>query len=173
MSQTTERYWVGKKKDSSFRWLFDREIVHEDSRMVYLFNADSLRMNEHPKAFSRAVLLSVQGADRAVAIAAYEKWYVENGSTFLTKDESRRRKAILERNAKEEARRQEVIARHNAYIEEHGKRYMGVSETSKRSHRVTHCYACKNHLDSELNIECQSCNWLICYCGACGCGYQA
>ncbi|MDY0037794.1 MAG: hypothetical protein RBS05_17925 [Zoogloea oleivorans] len=147
-------------------------MLHEDSRMVYLFSVHSQRMDEYPKAFARTVLTSLKGADRSAAIEAYKKWYADSGETFLKRDESRRRMAILERNAEEEARRHDAIARHKAYLEKLGKHYAGVSENSTRSHRATHCYACKAHLDSDLHIECQSCNWLICYCGACGCGYQ-
>ena len=37
--------------------------------------------------------------------------------------------------------------------------------------KVWNCYSCKEKLDSKQNITCDSCGWLICYCGACGCGY--
>lgn len=182
MSRETEKYWVGKRNDSQFRWVFDKRMQHEDSRMVYLFNADTLRMSEHPKEFARSVLVTVRDADRSAAIAAYEEWHTHKGATFLKEDESRRRRAILERNAKEEAenlrraveeeeRRQETIARHKAYLEKHGKKYAGVTESSML-HRVTHCYACMKHLDSDVSIECNTCGWLICSCGACGCGYK-
>ncbi len=184
MAKELERYWVGKKCDSRFRWLFDKEMSHEDARMVYLFNVDTQSMREYPRAFARKALETAQEGDRASALAVYEKWHAEHGSTFLKRDESRRRDEILKRDAQEksetlqreaeiQARRQRAIVRHREYLERHGKKYAGVSENSKRSHRVTHCYACKAPLDSDLHIECQSCSWLICYCGACGCGYQA
>jgi hypothetical protein len=44
--------------------------------------------------------------------------------------------------------------------------------TRWRSYRVTHCYACKRHLDGEVHPECRGCGWIMCPdCGACGCGY--
>ena len=43
--------------------------------------------------------------------------------------------------------------------------------TSNRYHRrVTHCWSCKEHLDNSVNVECATCGWIICNCGACGCG---
>jgi len=43
---------------------------------------------------------------------------------------------------------------------------------SKRT-RVTHCYGCGLHLETGVFLECSICNWLVCTCGACGCGYSA
>lgn len=37
--------------------------------------------------------------------------------------------------------------------------------------RVTYCYRCKNRLDNSLEQECDECGWIVCDCGACGCGY--
>lgn len=37
--------------------------------------------------------------------------------------------------------------------------------------RETHCYNCKGHLSSTSHLMCADCGWLVCTCGACGCGY--
>lgn len=39
-------------------------------------------------------------------------------------------------------------------------------------HRVTKCWNCKEELDNNVDIECTNCNWIICKCGACGCGRE-
>ena len=36
--------------------------------------------------------------------------------------------------------------------------------------RVTRCWRCKKHLDNTANSECVKCRWILCQCGACGCG---
>jgi hypothetical protein len=42
-----------------------------------------------------------------------------------------------------------------------------------RRFRITHCYACKTHLDSQQHSLCFRCGWIVCpTCGACGCGYR-
>lgn len=38
--------------------------------------------------------------------------------------------------------------------------------------RATHCYSCHNSLDNAVNVECSKCGWIICACGACGCGWS-
>jgi len=43
--------------------------------------------------------------------------------------------------------------------------------TARQFHRTTHCYACTSPLDNAVNQECNLCRWIVCYCGACGCGY--
>ena len=45
-----------------------------------------------------------------------------------------------------------------------------VAALAKR--RVTHCFSCKQHLDSvELSL-CDACGWIRCSCSACGCSYN-
>jgi hypothetical protein len=37
--------------------------------------------------------------------------------------------------------------------------------------RFTHCYDCKRDLNSIDFSVCSECGWIMCICGACGCGY--
>ena len=34
------------------------------------------------------------------------------------------------------------------------------------------CYSCKEELDNSVDLECSNCGWIVCICGACGCGYS-
>lgn len=61
---------------------------------------------------------------------------------------------------------------HREFLRKHGKPYLGTQPTSKRL-RVTHCYSCKTVLSNDLYKECFVCGWIICSCGACGCGYAS
>jgi hypothetical protein len=36
--------------------------------------------------------------------------------------------------------------------------------------RATHCWSCKSQLNSEMDMACVICGWLLCECGTCGCG---
>jgi hypothetical protein len=38
-------------------------------------------------------------------------------------------------------------------------------------HRETGCWSCRQVLDSDDDMACAVCGWLLCDCGACGCGY--
>lgn len=62
---------------------------------------------------------------------------------------------------------------HKRFITSLGLRYGGSSAVSPtKKHRSTHCYNCKASLDNSVDIECNICKWIICTCGACGCGYN-
>lgn len=61
---------------------------------------------------------------------------------------------------------------HKEFLAAKGIPYRGVNHSGKRSYRTTGCYSCKGHLDNKIDIECVACNWIICRCGACGCGYS-
>jgi len=48
-----------------------------------------------------------------------------------------------------------------------------LNKVEKKNIRETHCYACKKELKTNVQLECSLCGWLVCECGACGCGYNA
>ena len=64
--------------------------------------------------------------------------------------------------------------RHKERIENLGLEYLGVRPAthSPSRRRITHCYSCNVHLDNSVDSECISCGWILCSCGACGCGYS-
>jgi hypothetical protein len=65
----------------------------------------------------------------------------------------------------------EIREAHRRFVENLGIPYSGTS-TSSRTRRITHCYSCKSHLDNAIDTECNTCQWIVCSCGACGCGYS-
>lgn len=69
--------------------------------------------------------------------------------------------------------RDTVVAYHRESLESRGITYRGVKAVlGLRQRRVTHCYRCKTNLDNATDVECIACGWIICMCGACGCGYD-
>lgn len=63
--------------------------------------------------------------------------------------------------------------RHRQFLDSRGIKYQGVRTSTKiRVKRVTHCYSCKHGLDNAIDTECVACSWILCDCGACGCGWQ-
>lgn len=48
---------------------------------------------------------------------------------------------------------------------------IGITLSPKR-HRTANCFRCKSSLDNFHNHECNSCGWILCMCGACGCSYM-
>ena len=58
--------------------------------------------------------------------------------------------------------------------EEHNPRWhRAVAEYTEARARLreTHCYRCKDGLNSVDFSICKKCNWIRCSCGACGCEY--
>jgi hypothetical protein len=45
-------------------------------------------------------------------------------------------------------------------------------EKSFVNSRVTHCYDCKEDINSIDFSICTTCKWIKCQCSACGCGYN-
>lgn len=65
-----------------------------------------------------------------------------------------------------------LAERHMNRVIESGKQYQGLRRpTGGWRRRFAHCYVCHAHLDNSSDVECVSCGWILCACGACGCGY--
>lgn len=85
----------------------------------------------------------------------------------------RRKEIKFQKLITDEERRIETKKRHEEFLASFGVPYGGVSLVlTPRKHRITHCYSCKTELDNSIDIECNKCGWIICRCGACGCGYS-
>lgn len=76
----------------------------------------------------------------------------------------------LNREAIERERRTLVTA-HEAFLRSRGLTNQG-TRLGLGHRRITHCYNCKRHLDNAVDVECAACGWIICRCGACGCGFS-
>ena len=61
--------------------------------------------------------------------------------------------------------------KHKINLAHFGKEWKGV-RTISQQHRTTHCWFCKDSLDNTTDLECKACGWILCPCGACGCGFQ-
>lgn len=63
--------------------------------------------------------------------------------------------------------------RHSHLLNESGLPNSGISiSNGKQTRRYTHCYKCKKDLDNTIYYECNICKWILCSCGACGCGWK-
>lgn len=161
--------WVGQIRSTEALLVYDPslQLANHSQLFVYSLNLGAIR--QFAPAELRAIVRTVHGAQRETALAEYYKWKRENGEAFLLREplrleeESRRVEAEAERIR--EAHRQRLIS---LGIDPAS---ITISPVAPRSLRVTHCYACKRHLDNQTFLECSACNWIICNCGACGCGY--
>ena len=162
--------WVGRIRNTQAVVVFDPTLQLPNQPNIYVYSVHRGVLRQFNPAELRSIVQTVEGDDRESAVSAYKLWRTKNGESFLQnephrlEDERRRVDAAEERIR--QAHRQKLIA-------------LGIDPASvksvavtPRAHRVTHCYNCKQHLDNKIFLECSACNWIICSCGACGCGYQ-
>ena len=64
----------------------------------------------------------------------------------------------------------ELSGKHRKRLESRGLPWHGLSKPAKRPPRTAHCWSCKRYIDNSVNLECNTCGWILCRCGACGCG---
>lgn len=185
--------WVGRfDVEDGGVVVFDPEIQIAHSDRVYLF---SLRSEEiltyYPHHIRRHMKKVAEARHVSQAISTYYRWKIEHAKEFvlqetseienrnseLIKKEIERKKQVEEqveliRLKTAEKYKEHVIEKHKTQLQKIGVEYKGVKiSNEKKPRRTTHCYACKSNLDNYFDIECQVCKWIICDCGACGCGY--
>ena len=130
---------------------------------------------------------------RESLISAFRKWQSDEQRRLeRTSEESRqlgiqvqqKRERDLEslsilqlddRRRYKEARLGIIESRHRDYMLRCGFAMAGLfaPPSSSRSHRLTICWNCTKPLDSDVDdLACSRCGWIVCLCGACGCGHE-
>lgn len=68
--------------------------------------------------------------------------------------------------------RGQLEERHAGHLQRHGIADHGRGPSTRSVQRAAHCWECRQSLDSRVDLECYGCHWILCQCGACGCGYH-
>jgi hypothetical protein len=157
--------WFGKYKNMLF--LFDNTFKIEGIDQLFgyasscnhmqQFDINSTEIHRNPH---------VSDLEKKESIMKYREWRCAEGDTYI------KEQLELEELFKNRQKNKEIVAKNQKYLEKIGKIFWGVKVNSTKEHRNTHCYLCKKTLDSSSHIECSVCGWLICECGACGCGFN-
>jgi hypothetical protein len=167
MNSEEPKYWIGKF-DNGEIVIFDSDLQKSnDKDWVYLWIYSTSTVDRYLKHMARKAIRKAQEDARITNIL---NAYV--ASRRLQKEKVQ---AELAQRASEEAERQakraaELAERHRRRQEMLGLPWRGLRASAGKDLRVTHCWACKSHLDNSVDVECITCGWILCLCGACGCG---
>jgi hypothetical protein len=178
--------WVGEVEGRAL--VYDPAIQLPDCPHLFLWNPSNGEMGRYIADLTRKRIKRYSNPSLAAAhIKSYQDWRNSYGAAWLENEKHyyasrRQREAAQEQERLEHERRKaeaERIAnltpaeRHKERLENLGKEYRGVRPATQNplKRRITHCYTCKMPLDNSIDIECVSCGWILCVCGACGCGY--
>lgn len=170
--------WIGEVDGTAL--VYDHSMQLPDCPHLFLWSTES-GMQRYVAAVTRRAI-KAHSVPEAIAESTkkYMEWKAAQGPSWLAKEakryESQRRAQAkkLADEARDKAEAEELA------IEEHAKRLAklglnnsGVRRAKEGSERVraTHCYSCKKALDGAVEVVCVSCSWMLCECGACGCGF--
>jgi hypothetical protein len=85
---------------------------------------------------------------------------------------TRTKEYVHELDQQRERARVKAAAENRArYLLEHGIADAPIRKVDGKRLRVTNCYDCRKYIDNVTLGECTRCGWIVCTCGACGCGY--
>ena len=164
----TSAIWVGQLGRTVL--VFDPAVQLDRCPHVFLWSFASGEMQKAVGSVTRNLIRRV--ADQGVrqqALLAYHEWHHRHAVEWLAQEsayyDERRSKELGATNALERS--------HKQRLDDLGLQYEGVrSVLPTRSRRRAHCYACHAALDNSVQIECVVCSWILCQCGACGCGFS-
>lgn len=157
-----ESWWCGTSRLGDV--VFDPD-VQTDTVTVLLYLANGKQVVKFIANEVRGMFKPQRDQQQAeLTLSKYREW-----KYFYS---SRLKKVIAEKPYSFEAKRSEVTAEHQKFLAMRDLPFRGESIDSDKPRRQTHCYECKQELDSFLDVECNVCRWIVCSCGACGCGFK-
>lgn len=148
-------WWCGEGSGVLESFLYDKSIqTEEETVLLYTLRNNTVR---------RFAALAVRGSVKAekneqqihILKANYRNWINQHRDYLKSL-------VLIEKNLTE---------KHQHRLESLGIEYKGVRRNLNVIQRATICWKCKNSLNSEIDLECIVCGWILCSCGACGCGY--
>ncbi len=166
-----ENVWVGQGPLGLV--VFDRSIQLEDgSVLLYVVKEDHVRKFV---AQELRQLLVKESSSECISEARrkYRNWKKFFSSRLKAAAQAEAFSFEKERQEEEEllaTRRKEAEESHRKRLERFNIEYTGVRKISYERWREANCWNCAAPLDNAIDIECVSCGWILCRCGACGCG---
>lgn len=181
MESNIPQLWVGFFQKTGALVVYDKQLQIKGQPEVYLYSVNKNTVRPFEPDFARSKVVAARGAERDFALASYTAWRTLDNGTFVREELSRisaeklkiEQAEVLERLKTKQAKelqRSQLIERHRKYLASVDFQYLGTNLGSKKERRITHCWRCWDRLDNSINIECASCHWILCECGACGCG---
>lgn len=143
--------------------VYDPDIqLGDDSVLLYV-----LGENDVCKYLSQEIRVLVKSINEQASIdkllVKYKEW---------TKFQTSKLKMLADKKAiSYKVLNLDVERKHAERLQGLKRKNLGVSIKPSFKQRETHCYYCTNNIDNTKFLECNSCSWIICPCGACGCGY--
>lgn len=152
--------WFGVADAGVF--VYDEAIQPASPDRIILFDVERKALALYERAEAKPKLRRLREASAIEeARQKYEKWRTFYSSTIPNITAGSPNQFPL--SALEE--------RHKRFLELREKPFLGTRERSTYlPPRAAHCWSCHQPLDSTINLECVACGWILCACGACGCG---
>lgn len=157
---SSETLWFGASDAGVF--VFDPSIQPTAVEQIVLFDVERKALARYEKAQAKPKLRTLQDSAKIdLAREKYEKWRYFYSSTIP---------AILS-GPPLDFPLSPLEERHKQFLKLREKPFLGTRERSTHlPRRSPHCWSCHSELDSSINLECCACGWILCSCGACGCG---
>lgn len=157
-----ERLWIGEFVFSGLMFIYDPALQISNDSQVTIYSLHYEGARSHDRVKLREITRPVLDPERREnALTQYANWRQADGQNYVQRE-------LVQR---EQIARREIEEKHKIFLKNRAKPFLGTRDRSNfLPPRATHCWACHGSLDSTVNLECVACGWILCTCGACGCG---
>lgn len=155
MSTKEPKLWVGQFEDGEVVVFDPQAQKRSEPDWVYLWSCETQQTDRYAKDILKKAIRSMTVADEAKSVID---------------------RYLSIRDAQRKLVQDKAVFNHREFMARLGFTYIGTrSATARSPHfvRTPWCWNCKSDLDNRIQLECQKCGWILCECGACGCGRNA
>ena len=161
MTQT----WVGSYYEKTL--LFDRSWKTEASNFVLFWDANNLGFVMYPATMARKRIRKAKADVAAETISRFDEWVSSHGSSLSDLSQVRREAKLVALDGD-----MTLDERHEKHLTQFGIPYRRSEKATTARFRATRCWSCKESISTTTDRQCGTCAWILCNCGACGCGYH-
>jgi len=155
--------WVGKYYEKVL--VFDIAWKSDLSNFVLFWDVTDLCFSLYPASMARRRIRKANSTVASDAIARFEQWINEQGSGLVELVQLRREAKFCGMS-----KDMTLAELHEKHVAELRIPYRGSAQITASPFRRVNCWACKQEISTLDNIQCVACEWILCTCGACGCG---
>ncbi len=165
------KFWVGTYYEKTL--VFDPTMQISTPDFVLLWDLGDEKMYRYAINFARRRLRPIKEAHAfQLTVKKYLEWLVSHSESTTDLKNLMWKEAPFYGVPKEFLSEITLKGRHEIIITGLGFAYKGTRPSDKGKPRTAHCWMCHSALDNSIDIECVACSWILCDCGACGCGYS-
>jgi len=157
--------WVGSYYEKTL--VFDLSWRDEASTFVLFWDANDASFALYPATMARRRIRKAEDDVASKTISRFDKWAKDHGRALSDVSQIRFEAKLVGLDGD-----MTLDERHEKHLIRSRIQYRGSEQATTARFRIASCWSCKQSISTTTDRQCVICEWILCNCGACGCGYH-